>query len=85
MLTKLYNQAFQNQIFDVLRHLDSKREKLIEPDFDALVEGNFQLKYKKSSTETVYFTYNDKDTMMSDWNNFVYLLEACRVYNPDRL
>lgn len=85
MLTKLYNQSFESQIFEALRHVDNERERLIEPDMDALVDRKFQLRYKKSSTETIYFIYDDKDKMMSDWFNFIYLLEACRVYNPDKL
>lgn len=84
MLTKLHNYAFRSEIFEVLRHVDSKRERLVEPDSDVLVDGKFQIKYIKSSTETIYFTYPDKEKMMSDWLNFVYLLEACKVYNPDR-
>jgi len=82
MLTKLYNHAFQTEIFEIVRDSDSQRKRLVDAD---VFDGEFRIRYRKSPTETTYFLYKNEDEMMSDYDNFLYLLEACRVYNPDRL
>lgn len=82
MLTKLYNHAFQSEIFEILRDVDTKRERLVNAD---IFDGEFRIRYRKSSTETIYFVYPNREKMLSDYDNFLYLLEACETYNPDRL
>ena len=71
MLTNLHNHNFQTKIYNIIKDFIQKGDEILNLD-----EENNNIIYKKSSSETIYFTYNDNKKMLSDWENYKYLIEA---------
>lgn len=68
MITKLYNHAFQESIYDILRDTES----LTKVD-TGVFDNKFRIRYKRNSKETVYYSYNTEEQMISDFENFTFL------------
>lgn len=68
MLDKLHNNAFLENIYNILR--DSESLSKICAD---RIDGEYVIRYQRNSKETVYYNYKSKEKMDSDFNNFITL------------
>ena len=75
MITKLYNNAFQESIYDILKDTESST-KVDTGVFD----GDFRIRYKRNSKETVYYSYKTEEQMISDFKNFTILNNIIRDF-----
>jgi len=70
MITKLYNHAFQESIYDILIDTNKNSTDKVDTGF---FDGEFRIRYKKNSKETFYYLYKTEEQMISDFENFTFL------------